>query len=164
MKKIDISTKTHENVSALVDDEDYERINSMGKWSAYKGGRRTLYAGRQERVDGRTKCFLMHREVLHTEAGLSTDHINGDGLDNRKSNLRQCTHKQNLMNRRVCKRSLSGYKGVSTIKGGLKWQVRIGSPPNRVNIGTFTCPTEGARAYDEVAKKLYGEFAWLNFP
>jgi len=95
---------------------------------------------------------------------LVVDHINGNGLDNRKANLRLATRRQNQFNRRQrCDAVLSKYKGVTFRKKTNKWLVRIGYCGRRINLGLFDNETDAAKAYDEAAKELFGEFAALNF-
>lgn len=103
------------------------------------------------------------------DAGCVVDHINGDRLDNRRDNLRECTQAGNLQNARarVMHGSLpvqSPFKGVSGAKGG-KWRAYISAAGQRyIHLGTFDAPEEAARAYDAAAIEHFGEFARLNFP
>jgi hypothetical protein len=148
---------------ALVDDEDYERVMALGKWIAAPNGQ-TFYAIRTVicRCAGYTRrCRVsVHNVVLDA---LYVDHINGDGLDNRRSNLRYASPTQNSQNRRPSSRNKSGFKGISPKCG--RWQAQLQLPGGRnVHIGTFDTPEEAARAYDTAARKHFGEFAWLNFP
>ena len=97
--------------------------------------------------------------------GLQVDHINGDKLFNLRSNLRICTNQQNNRNTKSRKGSSSKYKGVSWDARNKKWisQICIGNGTHK-KIGRFVCEIEAAKAYDELAKKYHGEFAYLNFP
>ncbi len=108
----------------------------------------------------------MHRTILDAKKGESVDHCNDIGLDNQRHNLRRCTHKQNIQNRRRNRNNKCGYKGVCLDRTGKKWQASIGSPSqgNRKHLGRFSCLIEAAKAYDEAAIERYGEFARLNFP
>jgi len=92
---------------AIVDDEDFEWVNCHN-WCLEKGKGKE-YA---QRKIGRVKTVKMHREIMCVLSGLEVDHINGNGLDNRKVNLRLCTHGENAMNRGPNKNSRSPYKGV----------------------------------------------------
>jgi len=94
-----------------------------------------------------------------------TDHRNGNGLDNRRSNLREVTQLENTHNRRKGKSSLTEYKGVSYIRTENLWgaRIRIGSS-KRLYLGRFKTEREAAIAYDNAARIYHGEYARLNFP
>lgn len=161
MKKIDISTKKHPNTFALVDDCDFERLNQW-KWHAVNRGN-TLYAERLELRFG--KNTAMHRMILGiTDKHIQADHRDGNGLDNRRSNLRTCTHAENNRNKARGSRNTSGYKGVSWKKEHAKWGANICFGGKQVFLGYFFCLIKAAKAYDAAAKELHGEFARLNFP
>ena len=114
------------------------------------------------------KLILLHRFLTGFE-GL-TDHINGDGLDNRLCNLREATPAQNNYNSPKQKTNTCGFKGVSLDRGGKKrkrkpiYRAQIKADGKYKNIGRFHTAIEAARAYDKAAKELHGEFARLNFP
>ena len=144
---------------ALVDDEDFERI-SAHRWRMDSRGR---YARRssEERGKGRIEV-LMHREVSGFPDGVMTDHINGNRLDNRRSNLRPATNSQNQMNRKTS--SASGFKGVVYVPRKRKWQATIRIQGRTRFLGLFASPDVAARAYDSSAAAAFGEYARLNFP
>lgn len=141
---------------AIVDDEDFDRLYKW-RWTYAKTG----YAVRHD-INDSTKTFYMHREIMNTAPGMETDHINHNCLDNRKINLRICTHCENQHNRRLSKNNTSGYIGINLLKG--KWQARIRADRDRLFLGLFTSPEEAALAYDKKARELFGEFAHINFP
>jgi len=143
---------------AIVDAEDYDRLN-QDKWYAGKC-KNTYYAGR---VEG-GKTIKMHREIMRAPKGALVDHINHNGLDNRKSNLRLCTNAQNCYNQQACATGTSKYKGVSWHKSRSKWSARIRCDRKFYNLGEFDNEMEAAMAYDDKAVELFGEFAWPNFP
>ena len=150
---------------AFVDDEDFERINKH-KWTVLKKSN-TFYARRT--INGGSpsqRHIKMHREImgLTPKDGLVVDHINGNGLDNRKRNLRICTQFQNMKNTLKRPGKTSKYKGVYWRKERGKWQARITFQNKRIRLGHFEDESEAARAYDGAAKKYFGEFAKLNFP
>lgn len=142
---------------ALVDDQDYERI-SAHKWSAATAG----YAIRGVGSHKNSRCIYMHREILGVSADEHVDHVDGNPLDNRRSNLRVCAHAQNMANRhRNSNKTSSAFKGV--FPSGSKrspWRASV----RNTHLGHFTSEIEAARAYDVAALALFGEFARLNFP
>lgn len=143
---------------ALVDDEDYEWLNQW-KW-CLQGGLRPGYAVRL--CNHRGKIY-MHREILKPPDGFETDHINGNGLDNQRSNLRLCTRQQNNMNRGVAKnRGTSRFKGVYFASREQMWCAHISRSNRKKHLGYFNTEEEAALAYNHAAQKYYGEFAWLN--
>ena len=143
--------------TALIDDEDYEKV-SHRKWQYSKG-----YA-----VSGSylpKNHLRMHRVILglsHNDHQ-SVDHINGDRLDNRKTNLRLCTNSQNQANRDAPTTNTSGYKGVTYHRGKKAWMASANHNNKAYFAGYHQTPELAAKAYDELAKKLWGDFAKLNF-
>jgi hypothetical protein len=152
---------------AIVDPEDYERLNSH-KWYAINC-KNTFYAGRNSSVPKTKKRLYikMHNQVINPPKGLILDHINRNGLDNRKANLRPVTCAQNILNRPYVfkrKNSRSKYKGVTWHKAQNKWQVQICYNGKHKTIAYFQNEIDAAKAYDEAAKKYHKDFAVLNFP
>lgn len=146
---------------ALVDDEDFERL-SVYKWHAVRTGR-TFYAARHgPKPDYR--MIYMHHEVMggKPESGFEADHIDGDDLNNQKSNLRWVTVNQNQMNQHRI-RGVSRFKGVSRSYNRNKWRVHITLNGRPRHVGSFTSEEDAARAYDAAALKHFGEYARLNF-
>jgi len=159
MKKIPLT----QGKVALVDDEDYSYLNQY-KWCAYKGGRH-YYASTNIRVsNSKWRFAAMHRMVLHAPDDVGVDHINGDGLDNRKLNLRLCTHMENCRNGRLRSNNKTGFKGVSIVRKGYgkpyRTQIRLNNKV--VHLGYYLNPKEAARAYDLAATKHHGKFALTN--
>jgi len=142
---------------ATVDDEDFAYLNQW-KWFYHDG-----YVLRNlKRIKGKNqKKISMHRLIAQTPNDMYTDHINGNGLDNRRNNLRICTNQQNGMNRKVNINNTSGYKGVSWHKKGKKWQVQI-KAEKFLYLGLFKSKIQAAKAYNQKALKLFGEYANLN--
>jgi len=103
----------------------------------------------------------MHREIMSPPQELVVDHINGDGLDNRKENLRVCTHAENIRNQKLNRLNTTGYKGVCVNRE--KWISRIKVNGKLLYLGRYNTPEEAAQVYDEAARKYFGKFASLNF-
>lgn len=155
--------KLTKGLCALVDDEDFERINQF-KWYALKSGR-TFYAVRNmlktEFTDNKRGTYFMHNVIMGFKG---VDHISGFGLDNQKINLRACTQHQNNMNSIPAKNSTSKYKGVSWAAHVKKWRGQIQFNRKIKHLGYFTSEAEAALAYDCAARELFKEFAKLNMP
>lgn len=143
---------TTKGLWTLVDEDVYPTVRNH-PWCI--SGVRTSYAS--ARV-GNRHVKLHHLVVGHPSVGLQVDHINGNKLDNRRCNLRLATNSQNCQN----KPPGMGreWKGIRKSKCG--WMARIRTPDGRICLGTFKTEVEAARAYNEAAKRLHGEFAWLN--
>jgi HNH endonuclease/AP2 domain len=154
-----IAIKLNNDHVTVVDDNDYEWLNQW-KWYAWKH-RHTFYARRNGRV-GEPSIVAMHIAILSPSDGLEVDHINGNGLDNRRVNLREATHAQNLWNRgRTCNNT-SGFKGVRWDKARGAWRATITAEGREMFLGRFDDILDAARAYDEAATLHHGEFAWKN--
>jgi hypothetical protein len=141
---------------AIVDDEDYEYLNQW-KWFYARCGYATGH------VNCHSKTVYMHRVIMETPTGMETDHVNGDKLDNRKNNLRMCTSQQNKANKTKENNNTSGYKGVTWDKSRKTWNAKIMINYKCINLGRFVNIVDAARAYDEAATKLFGNFAKTNF-
>lgn len=164
MKQIALRGNLGKGKFALVDDEDYEYLNQF-KWYA-KEGRRTFYAHCFDRIlKGNNKKVAMHRLLLGlTDPKILGDHINHNGLDNQKRNLRACNHKQNGSNRRSKKNGTSKYLGVYANK--YNWVANMCIEGKRTYLGCFPFTPEGeilaALKYNEYALIHHKEFASIN--
>lgn len=152
MKEIKLS----QGKVALVDDEDYEYLNQW-EWHAAKNGN-TYYAGRYFKINGKQTLIKMHRLIANTPDGLIVDHIDHNGLNNQKSNLRNCTPQENCFNSIAW--GISKYKGVR--KSGNKFRSSIYVNNKEIYLGVFDREEDAAIAYNEAVKKYRGEFANIN--
>jgi hypothetical protein len=144
---------------AIVDDADYDLVLAHGPWYADPSDV-TFYARHNRWIGRRCTSVKLHQLLL--DAPL-VDHVNGDGLDNRRSNLRPASHVENARNRARRSDNRSGFKGVQHRDDG-RWRARIQAPTRRIHLGIFPTRIEAAHAYDAAAIELFGEFARLNFP
>jgi hypothetical protein len=140
---------------AVIDDADYEAV-SKGKWHLAHG-----YAvGTVNKI-----ALSLHNFIMKPERGQKVDHKDKNRLNCTRENLRICTNAQNSQNRNKCRfGGQSIYKGVFQNKWKNHWYARIMANGENVFIGSFKTEVLAARAYDEKARELHGEFACLNFP
>jgi hypothetical protein len=148
---------------AMVDDEDFDCLSQF-KWSASKDNG-TYYALSTELDGCKRKRVIMHRFILGLKRhdGIITDHIDGNGLNNTRANLRTCTYRQNQFNRKA-QGITSRYKGVSYESKRMKWVAHGRINGRSTNLGRYNLEIAAALRYDEFARKYHGEFAKLNFP
>ena len=135
--------------SALVDDADYAELSQF-KWHAHQNRKGKWYAQRK----------MGHRHVRIHEflTGVMCDHKDLDGLNNQRSNLRPCTHSQNMANQGVRATNKSGYKGVFWNPQRGRWRANFRGG----YLGSFLSSKDAAAAYDEAAVRHFGEFALTN--
>jgi len=143
---------------AIIDADDVPVVDRWN-WRA-TSGTHTTYAGRSERYGGKgkQKGFQMHRILIRAPQGFHVDHKNGNGLDNRKANLRLVTVSQNARNARPQVNKTSIYKGVHWSKAKAKWRSMINLNGKRHYLGYFTAPEEAHAAYCQASARLHGEF------
>lgn len=142
---------------ALVDDGDFDWLNQY-RWHAHKS-RVAWYAERVITIaPGKTRVIKMHQLI----AGKGVDHRDGNGLNNRRDNLRPATEHQNRGNQGLLHSNSSGFKGVD--RDRRSWRARITIDGKRRHLGNFDTATEAALAYDAAAREVFGEFARPNFP
>lgn len=140
---------------ALVDDDVFDYM-SQWTWCTVKSGNK-FYAFSGGGI-------LMHRIITEAPDDMFVDHINGNGLDNRRKNLRICTPAENTANRKKNKNNTSGFKGVYWRSKKRLFEASIRKDKKYHYLGYFELAIDAALAYDAAAKKLFGEFALLNFP
>lgn len=140
---------------ALVDDKDYKELCQY-TWQQLPNG----YVAHATTVEGQIIYLLLHRAVMEARDDILVDHRDGNRLDNRRANLRTATHIENARNRAPCEGQQ--YKGITPTNG--KWKARIKVGGTSIYLGSFDEAKDAALAYDAAARRLFGEFARLNFP
>ena len=143
--------------TALVNEKDFTWLSRF-RWQADK-----IHGNWYARRGGLNSTVLMHREIMQPLPVFLIDHKNHNGLDNRRSNLRICNAVENARNRRPVKKAKCRYKGVSLTTTG-RFRAEICTKTDRLYLGCFDSDVEAAIAYDDAAVKLFGQFAYLNFP
>lgn len=158
MKKIILS----KGQTAIVNDDDYEYLSKMS-WHTLKN-KTTYYACHGERFGKKMKSILMHRLIMKTPKGMETDHMDGNGLNNQKSNLRVCTISENRRNQTRKKLNCSSkFKGVSWNSAQKIWVANLQVDNKHVWLGRHHNEIDAAKAYDNAAREYFKEFACLNF-
>jgi hypothetical protein len=156
--QFDYKGKTH---AVAVDDDALETLNKH-QWYGFESPGGYLYCARFS-GDFSNPVWFLHWDIMGKPAkGYHVDHRDGNTLNCQRVNMRICTHRENLTNRKRHKNNTSGYKGVTRNKG--KWGAQIKSNYKLIWLGTFDDPVSAALAYDRAAREIFGEFANLNFP
>lgn len=153
--------KLTQNKITLVDDDVYELIKNKS-WCAFTHKRRKTYyaVGTIKDENGKHKTIRLHRFILKvTDKNVFVDHIDGNGLNNQRGNLRISTREQNQQNRPKNKNNKSGYKGVYFDKAKNKWTSKIMVNRKAIHLGRFDDVKIAAKAYQDAALKYHGEFS-----
>ncbi len=151
---------------AAVDEADFEYLATI-KWRAKVEPDGRVYAcGHRPGSGKRGTSVLMHRAILGvSDRAVKVDHRDGDGLNNRRSNLRRSTNAQNIQNQRPHRdKKTSKLKGVCFYPKSGFYRAQIMANYRKFNLGNYATAEEAARVYDAKARELFGEFAYCNFP
>lgn len=152
----EIHIRLHDGSFAIVDAEDSDLVRGR-HWSAIRSNGK-IYAAHVAQIGGKTKTTYMHRLLCNVDCKMTVDHINGNSLDNRRANLRQATHSENMRNVGLTRANTSGAKGVHWLKAASKWQARIRHQGKRIHLGLFENLDDARAAYQSAAARLHGEF------
>ena len=150
---------------AIVDPEDYDEVSRYNWYASAGGSENTFYAYRRKYIEGKRHIVSMHREIMGLDLGDEriVDHKDRDGLNNRRYNLRMADHSVNSHNRKLTKSNTSGYRGVFWNKKTERWMAACYKNHNVIHCGSYSDIILAAKARDEMAIKLYGDAAVLNF-
>lgn len=173
VQEIPLATrKGYAGLVALVDDEDeYLVADTPTVWIPHvyqcKHGRIQFWAQRnRQRRNGKYVYpfeLFMHRLIVNAPKGMEVDHINGNGLDNRRCNLRIASPSENQQNRQTKKLGThSRFKGVTWHRNAQKWQAGIKKEGRSIHLGLFEAEVDAAIAYNHAAIQMFGEFAHIN--
>lgn len=164
---VPLRTSDGKELHALIDADDLDMVRQY-LWRAYsretKGDRTYFYVMTRDPNPPHGSVY-MHRLIMGvSDRAIHIDHINHNPLDNRRENLRVVNHQQNIFNRRPNRNSTSPFKGVAWWSAQSRWVATIRLDGRRKHLGYFRDEIDAARVYDEAARELFGEHAYLNFP
>lgn len=142
---------------SVVDYEDYVEFIKRN-WTTKESGGKKFYAVFRNGKD----ILKMHRLITNCPDGKMVDHINGDTLDNRRSNLRVCSSHENQCNQKLNSRNASGYRGVFWDNGRGKWCAKINCKGKQITAGYFESKENAATAFNFLSAKYHGEFGTYN--
>lgn len=150
MKEFKVFSKTYGEIVTLLDDEDYDKIVSMGKWCVSKD-RYGYYF--QKRIN--KKIVTMHRFIMGFPKGKYVDHIDGNTLNNQKSNLRICSNADNIRNGKIRTNNTSGYTGVRYRKDRNKWSAYIRVHYKTIWLGCYLNKEDAIKARKQAEIKYF---------
>ena len=151
-------TKGYEAIISSADAHLVERHN----WVVVIKKCNKIYAYRSIGPRGKQRTIYMHRVIMNAPDGYEVDHVNGDGLDNRRQNMRLVTHQQNLCNQLISSKNRSGFRGVSWDKNMKTWRAQITVHYKMKFLGLFESAESAHAAYVEASKMLHGQYG--SFP
>ena len=143
----------------IIDASDFPAVSEFS-WSLGKRGYPVAHTSRRAESGHRT--FPLHRFLMNPEDGYDVDHVSGDKLDNRRANLRVCSHQQNMFNQKMRSTNSTGYYGVSKMKSTGRYEAYIHFDGKKKYLGTYMTAEEAASARDKAATRLFGVYARLN--
>jgi len=144
---------------AIIDASDVPLVEGFNWSVCSRKDRHTVYAVRHERSDPKIRKIRMHRAIMGDPDGFQIDHIDSDGLNNRRSNLRLATHAENARNGRIRKDNTSGFKGVGWNAPNKKWRAEIKVDNKKYYLGCYETIDMAYAAYVAASEKMHGEFA-----
>lgn len=144
---------------AIIDAADVHLVEGVNWQATVKGY--TVYACRTWRGSGGKGIVFLHRVVLPTAVDQMVDHADGNGLNNRRANLRHASRSQNACNQKKRRDNTSGFKGVVRSKKTGRFQATIRTSGKRKSLGFYACPTAAYFAYVKAAREVYGDFSRL---
>lgn len=161
--RIELRRRGTPSLWAIIDVEDLKKVRSH-QWNPLVRKRATYAYAKVAAPDGRRVTLYLHRFLMEAGPGTEIDHVDHDGLNNRRSNLRFATRGGNLGNTRKLRGGTSQYKGVCWVISRRRWKAAIQVNGRTIHLGRYATELEAALAYDAAALAAWGEFACLNFP
>ncbi len=148
-----------QNKVTWLDNEDFERVNKY-KWHANKKTTGVFYAYRKQWIPEKQKyiTIIMHRFIMNCPEDMEIDHIDHNGLNNQKSNLKICSHADNMRNIKVRRTSNSGFRGISWDKKNKKWRITICKEKKFYNRGRFTELEDAVKEHRKSFKEIFGYY------
>ncbi len=143
----------------LIDAGDFDFVSER-TWFHGKRGYPVSHTSRKSPEGQKTEP--LHKYLLRPDDGFDVDHISGNKLDNRRRNLRVCSHQQNMFNQKLRETNTTGYRGVSYSKNAGKYEAYISRDGRKIHLGLFVSAEEAAEVRDNAAVRLFGEYAGLN--